>query len=186
MKIIFALGNPGDKYAATRHNVAWRCIDAFADRRNASFTLKPKFLAAVAETSISQEKTLLVKPTTFYNEVGRSLRTIIDFYKVPTENILVLHDDLALPLGTLRIRHAGSSAGNNGIKSTTAHIGDTYARLRIGIANDLHLQMTDADFVLAKFSQAEATYVQSSIAPHVDELVEQFASSGLEDITVRL
>ena len=113
MKVIFAQGNPGRQYAATRHNVGFIILDALAD--GAHFAPKPKFFAEMAETQIAGEKTLLIKPQTFYNETGRSARAILDFYKLDPSDLLVIHDDLALAFGSLRIRDKGSDAGNNGI-----------------------------------------------------------------------
>ncbi|MEP6710637.1 MAG: aminoacyl-tRNA hydrolase, partial [Candidatus Saccharibacteria bacterium] len=134
MKLIFAQGNPGDQYNTTRHNVGFAILDALAKKFEASFTSKPKFFADIAELNIEGEKILLVKPATFYNETGKSARALVDFYKLaPATDVLVVHDDLALPFGTLRTREKGSDAGNNGIKSLNAHLGPDYARLRIGI-----------------------------------------------------
>lgn len=178
MKIIFAQGNPGPQYAASRHNIGFVALDALAD--GATFAPKPKFFAAIAELTIAGEKTLLVKPQTFYNETGRAARAILDFYKLSTADLLVIHDDLALPLGTLRIREKGSDAGNNGIKSLNAHLGPDYARLRVGIYNELRDRMHDADFVLGSFSSDERELLQATILPKVRELVEAFCRDSLE------
>jgi len=179
MKLIFAQGNPGDQYAATRHNVGFQVLDDFASKQQASFGPKPKFFADVAEYTNGDEKVLLVKPTTFYNETGRSARALVDFYKLdPATDILVIHDDLALPFGTLRTREKGSDAGNNGIKSLNAHIDHNYARLRIGIYNDLRERMDDADFVLSRFSKEEQETLSSSILPKTSELIVNFLSNS--------
>lgn len=174
MKLIFALGNPGPDYAHARHNVGWRVLDALAGREGASFAAKPKFFAEIAECSLDGEKVLLAKPTTFYNETGRSLAAIRQFYKLADADILVVHDELALPLGTLRARVGGSDGGNNGIKSINAHGGEATARLRIGVANDLHARMDDADFVLGNFTKDEAEALHATIIPKSLELVQQF------------
>lgn len=177
MKVIFAQGNPGLDYEKTRHNVAWRVLSVYS----ADFIEKSKFHALIAETTIAGEKVLLVLPTTYYNETGISLRAIIDFYKIETSSdVLVLHDELALPFGTLRIRHGGRDAGNNGIKSLNAHIGEGYYRIRIGIANDQRGRMNDSDFVLSKFSSNEETKLVAGIIPHTRVLIEQFVSGTLE------
>lgn len=178
MKIIFAQGNPGPQYAATRHNVGWLVLDDLAG--GASFAPKPKFFAAVAELSVAGEKVLLVKPQTFYNETGRSARAILDFYKATPQDLLVIHDDLALPLGTLRIREKGSDAGNNGIKSLNSHLGPDYTRLRIGVYNELRDRMHDADFVLGNFSKDERDVLQKTIIPKTHELIERFCKDTLE------
>ncbi|AHB42485.1 peptidyl-tRNA hydrolase [Candidatus Saccharibacteria bacterium RAAC3_TM7_1] len=175
MKLIFAQGNPGLEYYYTRHNVGFLCLDAFAEERGATYSSKPKFLAVVAETSINGEKVILAKPTTFYNESGRSARALMDFYKLdPATDILVLHDELALPFGTLRIRDRGSDAGNNGIKSLNAHLGENYHRLRIGIASEQRSQIADVDFVLARLSQDEMLLLTKTIQPQVNQIIQDF------------
>ena len=174
MKLIFALGNPGPDYAHARHNVGWRVLDALANGEGAGFAAKPKFFAEIAEYSPSGEKVLLAKPTTFYNETGRSLAAIRQFYKLADADILVVHDELALPLGTLRARVGGSDGGNNGIKSINAHGGEATARLRIGVANDLRGRMDDADFVLSNFAKHEAEALHATIIPKSLELLQQF------------
>lgn len=137
MKIILAQGNPGHEYEQTRHNVGFLALDFYVASHDLEFHSKPKFAADIAEATINGEKVLLVKPTTYYNETGRTARALADFYKVETPNIFVIHDELALPFGMLRTREKGSDAGNNGIKSLNTHIGENYSRLRVGTQNDL-------------------------------------------------
>ena len=162
MKLILAQGNPGEKYTTTRHNIGFVVLDSFAKQRDLRFQSKPKFMADIAEYTYSNEKVLLIKPTTFYNETGQCARALIDFYKLsPADSVLVIHDDLALPFGTLRTREKGSDAGNNGIKSLNAHIGPEYSRLRIGIYTDLRDRMNDVDFVLGHFSKKESETLET-------------------------
>lgn len=186
MKLIFGLGNPDTQYSATRHNIGWQCLDSIVSSHQGVFSHKAKFLATIAEISINGEKTLLVKPTTFYNEVGQSLRQLMDFYKLSNNDILVIHDDLALNFGTIRIRHTGSPAGNNGIKSINSHIDQHYARIRIGINNDIHSRINDSDFVLSKFSKVEGEHIESYIKPKVHELTHRYIHGKLEDESFRL
>jgi PTH1 family peptidyl-tRNA hydrolase len=156
MKLILAQGNPEAKYDNTRHNIGFRIIDEFAKSRDLTWSDKSKFNVLIAETTIDGEKVILVKPTTYYNETGQSARKLIDFYNLePITDLLVIHDELALPFGTIRTRKQGSDAGNNGIKSINNHVGDEYHRIRIGIANDLRERVGDADFVLNKFTEDE-------------------------------
>lgn len=184
MKIIFAQGNPGTQYQGTRHNVGFFLLDEFAKQQGTAFAVKPKFIADIAELSIEGEKVLLVKPSTFYNETGQSARAITDFYKCdPASDVLVVHDDLALPLGTIRVREKGSDAGNNGIKSLNAHLGQDYHRLRIGIFNDLRNKMDDVDFVLGKFTADEHKIIAEKIAPKVETLILDFIRSQLAATT---
>ena len=181
MKLIFALGNPGSEYAGTRHNTGFMAIDSIAKEHGASFTEKAKFHAYIAELSVAGDKVLLVKPTTFYNEVGVSARALIDFYKLTAaEDVLVIHDDLALPFGTIRTRKKGSDAGNNGIKSLNALIGPEYARLRTGIYSTEH-KGNDADFVLSRFTSDEAKLLKEAIIPKLHELTIDFLAGKLED-----
>lgn len=179
MKVILAQGNPGNEYANTRHNVGFALLDAFARIHSAEFSEKAKFQADIAEISMSGEKILLVKPRTFYNETGRSARAIVDFYKLSPSDTLVAHDDLALPFGTIRVREKGRDAGNNGIKSLNAHLGEQYTRLRIGINTDVREKMGDAAFVLAKFSTAEQDALDKTILPHARQLIEDFCTERL-------
>jgi PTH1 family peptidyl-tRNA hydrolase len=179
MKLIFAQGNPGPDYATTRHNVGWQVLDALASTQAATFSPKPKFLADIAELSLAGEKILLVKPQTFYNETGRSARALIDFYKIDPIDVLVIHDELALPLGTIRVREQGSDAGNNGIKSLNAHLGSNYSRIRIGIANEQLNRIPAADFVLGRFTADEQGQLTKNIIPKALEMIDQFCHGTL-------
>ena len=187
MKLIFAQGNAGTQYAHTRHNVGFSVIDAFADSQDAVWSNKAKFNAMIAETSVNGAKVILAKPTTFYNESGQSARKIIDFYNLDTHHdVLVIHDDLALPFGTIRTREKGSDAGNNGIKSLNSHIEPNYHRVRIGILNDLRERMNDTDFVLGNFSKDETKKLNDSIIPHVIEIIEKFCGQNVEITSKKL
>lgn len=187
MKIIFAQGNPGAQYAANRHNVGFLILDAFAGQYGASFTKKAKFHADIAELSLEDEKVLLVKPTTFYNQTGHAARLLIDFYKLqPDRDFLAIHDDLALPFGTVRIREKGSDAGNNGIKSLNAHIGKIYPRIRVGIYNDLRDRLPDVDFVLGNFTKHETEALNESVIPKIAEIVNAFCRGNIEPTSHKL
>jgi hypothetical protein len=186
MKLLFAQGNPGSEYARTRHNIGWQCLDALAHAYGAQFSPKPKLHAATASATIAGQPVLLAKPTTFYNDTGRAAQAILRFYKLPPQALLVLHDELALEFGIIRVRHSGSDAGNNGIKSLNAHLGQGYARLRIGIHNQLRRRMGDAAFVLKPFSQAEQEALNTAIIPATTALVEQFAAGTLADTSQRV
>jgi PTH1 family peptidyl-tRNA hydrolase len=176
MKIIFAQGNPGTEYKNSRHNVGFLALDQLAAQQRAEFTKKPKFHADIAEYSEAGEKVLLVKPTTFYNETGQSARLLMDFYKMASTDILVIHDDLALPFGTIRTRQKGSDAGNNGIKSLNAHLGQDYTRIRVGVWNELRDRMPDADFVLGNFNRQESEALHAAIIPKIAEIVAEFCN----------
>ena len=180
MKIVFAQGNPGSQYAQTRHNIGWISIDHIAAAHGAVFSVSPKFHAAVAEITIQGEKVLLIKPTTFYNETGLSARALIDFYKLRArEDLLVIHDELALPFGTIRVREQGSDAGNNGIKSLISHLGDHFWRVRIGVWHESRNQQDDVAFVLGKFSASEYAHIVDTFIPYISTLVTEFATASL-------
>lgn len=184
MKVIFAQGNPGTQYARTRHNTGFIVLDELASTQGATWKSSDKFKAAIAEISLNGEKVLLVKPLSFYNETGQVARALVDFYKLdPAEDVLVIHDELALPFGTLRIREKGSDAGNNGIKSLNAHLGEQYARLRIGIWNERRNVMDDVDFVLSAFSEEESKLLQHLAETTILTLVTAFVKGELEPIS---
>lgn len=181
MKCILAQGNPGLEYSPTRHNIGFVCLEAYAEQLGASFTNKSKFQAEVAEVNLHGEKLILVKPTTFYNQTGRSLRAIKDFYKLDSSDILVIHDDLALEFGKIRVRHQGSDGGNNGIKSINSSIGQNYARLRIGINSPRGQLMDSSDFVLSRFSEAERASLNQHVLPLCFQVIEAFINQNLVD-----
>lgn len=180
MKLILAQGNPGIKFADTRHNVGFRAIESFANEHGLHFQAKSRWNAEVAESGSSDDKVVLVKPSTFYNETGQSARALVDFYHIDPRDILVIHDELALPFGTLRTRERGSDAGNNGIKSLNAHLGQDYTRLRIGIANELLAHMPAMEFVLGNFSKEEKTQLDTAIFPKTTEIIDEFITGSLE------
>jgi peptidyl-tRNA hydrolase, PTH1 family len=187
MKIIFAQGNPEQKYALTRHNLGFLAVDSFGNKYDATWKEEGKFGALVATLTINSEKVLLVKPLSYYNDTGLVARKIIDFYKAdPAEDLLVIHDDLSLPLGTVRIRQKGSDAGNNGIKSLNAHVGESYGRIRVGIWNELRDRMDDASFVLSNFSKDEIEKLGKDVMPKLYEIIEAFISSNLEQTSHKL
>jgi len=186
MKIILAQGNPGTDYDNSRHNVGFFVIDQLAQVFDGVWANKPKFQATIAEITIDGEKVLLVKPTTFYNETGQSARALTDFYSLDaSDSLLVIHDELALPIGTIRTRGKGSDAGNNGIKSLNSHVGTDYHRIRIGIANDHRVRMDDATFVLSKFTKDEQDKIASHM-PEIEKYVHDFIAGTLQHETITL
>ncbi len=181
MKLLFAQGNPGAEYERTRHNVGFVVLDKLARAHTVTFQPKDKFKALIAELSLDGEKVLLAKPQTFYNETGLSARAIVDFYKLdPSADVLVIHDELALPFGTLRTRPQGSDAGNNGIKSLNQHLGANYHRLRIGIRNELRDRAQDVDFVLGRFNGEEQEALENNVVPKSIEILDSFVAGNFE------
>jgi len=181
MKIIFAQGNPDTKYLQTRHNTGFMVLDVLGEKYDALWRDVDKFKARLAEVVIAGQKVLLVKPLSYYNDTGLVARQFIDFYKLdPATDFLVVHDDLALPFGTIRIRESGSDAGNNGIKSLNTHLGPAYQRVRVGIWTEDRDRINDIDFVLGKFPLDEQKKINEHIAPKAIELIEAFVRGELE------
>ena len=162
MKIITGLGNPGTEYAKTKHNVGFMFVDALAEKLGVT-EWKDKFDAKVGEGRIGTEKVLLVKPQTYMNDSGRSVGPVMNFYKLAPEDLIVAHDDMDIPAGTIRIRKKGSAGGHNGIKSILAHVGDEhFSRVRIGIGRPLP-GWTVVNHVLAVFSEEDAPKITEAI-----------------------
>ena len=186
MKVILALGNPGEKYVHTRHNAGFLVVNQLAAEQGAQFSNKPKFSANIAELNMSGEKILLVKPTTYYNEVGISARAILDFYNLTLDDLLIIHDDTALDFGKIRVRKGGRDAGSNGLKSLHTHIGSDFWHIRIGTDNLLRRQIGDVDFVLSKFNTDERTILRDWTIPEAIKLVGTFLDGTIEPLSVKL
>lgn len=185
MKLIIGLGNIGPHFDGTRHNVGFEVVSLFASRNNLNWQDKEKFKAHIAEGVLGGEKVIAVRPTTYYNLVGDAVQAIKHFYKIENHNILAVHDELALPFGVVRTRPDGSAAGNNGIKSIIAAIGDSFPRVRIGIANQFLPSMDAANFVLGRFSHEEIQKL-ADIKKHAATLVETFVNDTFEHTTTGL
>lgn len=187
MKLLFAQGNPDSKYAGTRHNTGFFVLDAYGEKYDVLWKDIDKFKARIAEATVNGEKVLLIKPQSFYNDTGLVARNFIDYYKLsPSTDFIAIHDDLALPLGTIRIREKGSDAGNNGIKSLNLHLGDAYARIRIGIWTEERDRMNDVDFVLGRFSKDQEKKLQKHIIPHVIDVLDEFIEGTIVTTSKKL
>ncbi len=179
MKLIVGLGNPGQEYDGTRHNVGFALLDHLAEEFGINWQDKNKFKAHTAEVGFGGQKVILAKPTSYYNLSGETVRTLIHFYTINSNDVLIIHDELALPFGTLRTRVGGSDAGNNGIKNITAHIGQGYARIRVGTANASSNSRKAEVFVLEKFTKSEAKQL-NDLAEQVVRFVEDFIHDDKE------
>lgn len=182
MKLIVGLGNPEERYRATRHNTGFMIVEHYVGEKSGVFQHKDKFKADIAELSVDNEKVIVVKPTTYYNLSGEAVRAISDFYKIAPEDILIVHDELALPFGTLRTRYGGSDAGNNGIKSVNDHLGPSTARLRMGVYNELRDRIDDADFVLSKFTADETGHFSELFKKSV-YIIDSFVAGTFDSTT---
>ncbi|MBI2805587.1 MAG: aminoacyl-tRNA hydrolase [Planctomycetes bacterium] len=163
MKLVVGLGNPGKRYDGTRHNVGFAVVDALASAPDVQ-SFQDRFDADVAEWHDAGEKILLMKPQTFMNLSGRSVRQAVDFYQMELTDLLIVCDDMALPLGKLRFRARGTHGGHNGLRDIQQHLGTTdYARLRIGVeAPDK--EKDAVDHVLGKFKPSERPVVADAIS----------------------
>lgn len=160
MRAVIGLGNPGRQYAGTRHNVGFEVIDRLAREWHAA-RCRSKFQAELAEVRDGQEVILLAKPQTFMNLSGRSVRSLVDYYRLELDRLLVVCDDMNLPLGKLRFRAKGSHGGHNGLRDIEKHLGtNAYPRLRIGVGSP---QGDPVDYVLGRFRASERPVIEEAI-----------------------
>jgi len=181
MKLIVGLGNPGGKYEKTRHNIGFEVLEHLALRHMsglAAETSKKKFEGELQECCIRGQRALLLRPHTFMNLSGRSVQQALDFYKIETENLLLVCDDFHLDLGTLRLRARGSDGGQKGLAHTIRQLGtDQFARLRVGIG-PVPDRWNAADFVLGKFNKTEQKLLENELI-RICDAVDTWASEGI-------
>lgn len=160
MFLIVGLGNPGIQYENTRHNIGFKVIDNISKEYNIEIN-RQKFKGVYGEGFINGEKVILLKPTTYMNLSGESIREVVDFYKLTCEDIVVIYDDISLDVGRLRIREKGSAGGHNGIKSIIAHLGtDVFTRIKVGVGQP---NVDLVNYVLGKFTDEEMEVLSESI-----------------------
>jgi PTH1 family peptidyl-tRNA hydrolase len=178
MKVVVGLGNPGTKYHGTRHNVGYAVIDSLAAASGVG-RFQDRFQAEIGEWLIGDEKVLLVKPTTFMNLSGRAVRQILDFYQLPADQLLVVCDDVNLPLGKLRFRAKGTHGGHNGLRDIQNHLGTTaYPRLRIGV--DAPGQEDMVDHVLSRFKAGQRKVIEDAVSTAAQG-VELWVRNGIQE-----
>ena len=160
--LVVGLGNPGTQYACTRHNVGFMAVDHLA---GADATWKSERDALTARMDVDGRRVIFVKPQTFMNNSGVAVQSLMTFYKVPLENLIVIHDDMDITVGDCREKIGGGSAGHNGIRSIDTHVGRDYRRIRIGVGHprDFGLPMDPADWVLGKFGATQMEMIQETI-----------------------
>jgi PTH1 family peptidyl-tRNA hydrolase len=158
MRLFVGLGNPGPRYAGNRHNIGFMALDAIA-RRHLAAPWRRKFQGESTEAVIGTERVLLLKPLTFMNESGRAVAEAQRFYKIPLEDVVVLHDELDLAPAKLRVKKGGGNAGHNGLRSITAQCGNEYWRARLGIGHPGDKALVHA-YVLNDFAKAETPWVE--------------------------
>lgn len=171
MKLIVGLGNPGREYELTRHNIGFMAIDELAKRWNISLN-EQKFKGVFGAGFVNGEKVILLKPLTYMNLSGESIRPLMDYYKIDVEDFVVLYDDLDISVGKLRLRMKGSAGGHNGVKSTISHLGtQEFQRIRMGIDRPKN-GMKVVDYVLGRFTSEEIPDVVHSIEKAADACEE--------------
>jgi len=175
--LIVGLGNIGDEYDGTRHNIGFRTVDAFAKAQNAVWA--DKRYGAVTHLRVKNAELTLLKPSTYMNLSGQAVRYWCQQEKIAIENVLVIVDDLSLPVGKLRLRGNGSAGGHNGLKSIEQCMGtQNYARIKFGIGND-YPKGAQADFVLGQFSDEDNKVIDEKLE-YVGEMIKSFCLQGLD------
>ena len=174
--LIIGLGNPGREYDGTRHNIGFACVDAFADAHEfPAWTEKKDLKSLITASNLGGTRVILAKPQTFMNLSGEAVQAVAHFYKVPVTDIVVVHDELDIPFGQIRLRSGGSAAGHNGLKSLLQHLDEGFGRVRIGIQAET--KMEAKDFVLAKFSKAEQGEL-AKLEKEVVSVLTEYVFSG--------
>ena len=180
MKLIVGLGNPGREYEKTRHNIGFNVLDLLADKYNITFSENKKFNALEASFNLIGEKVILVKPLTFMNLSGDSVIKYINYYDIDVNDLLVIHDDLDMELGKIRIVFDSSSGGHNGIKSIINNLNSQkFTRLKIGISHDEKIETKD--YVLGQFSGKEQAKLEL-MSPTINEILDQFITNNFEKV----
>lgn len=190
LQLLVGLGNPGERYGDTRHNVGFMVLDELARRSGISFRNQSRLQGLLAEIGSGSQRMRLLKPQTFMNESGRSIRASLDWFGIEASQILVLVDDMDLPLGRLRLRAGGSAGGHNGLRSTISHLGtENFARLRIGIGapsdDPQERRQRTVSHVLGRFSDQERPNL-SQVLEEVITGIDLIRAQGLERAGNRL
>ena len=182
MLLISGLGNPGKKYIKNRHNAGFILIDEIAHDNGCEF--KKKFKGLMSETTISNKKIILSKPETFMNLSGQSISEIKKFYKIQNQNIFIIHDDLDLELGKIKVKNGGSNGGHNGLESISEHIGNDYNRVRIGISHPGDKKFVES-YVLHDFSNDEFKILKKS-NEHIKENINYLLTGNFDEFSSKV
>lgn len=190
LRLVVGLGNPGAKYAGTRHNVGFMALERLAAAASVSFRSQAKLHGLMAELGLGEQRLRLLMPQTYMNESGRSIRSALDWFGLQPAQLLVVVDDMDLPLGKLRLRASGSAGGHNGLRSTISHLGtQDFPRLRIGIGapglNPVERKQRTVGHVLGRFEPAEQPLLESVLA-EVEAGIDLIQRLGLERAGNRL
>jgi PTH1 family peptidyl-tRNA hydrolase len=178
MYLIVGLGNPGPKYSMNRHNIGFMVCDYWLKSLNGS-DYREEHKALTRRFKIEDKEILLAKPQTYMNNSGQSVSALLNFYKIPRENLLVIHDEIDFPFGTMKLQHNRSPGGQNGVKSVSEQLGtNEYARLRMGVGRPPHPEFSVADYVLGNFPKEEVSQLDQYLEKATDA-VECFVFEGL-------
>jgi len=182
MYLVVGLGNPGREYEMTRHNIGFEVIDYIADKNNIKVK-KLKFKSLYEKTSLYGEDVILIKPQTYMNLSGESVRDFANFYKIKPENIIIISDDINLDQGRIRIRKGGSAGGHNGLKSIIYQLNsDQFIRIRVGVGKKKHENQDLADFVLSRFTKEQIPILEKAIINTegaISEIINKNAESAM-------
>lgn len=179
MKLIVGLGNPGKEYEMTRHNIGFICLDNFVNKNNIS-KFQEKFNGLSTKEMIGNEQIIFLKPLSYMNLSGTVVKKYVDYYKIKSSDILIIQDDLDMPLGKIKLRPKGSSGGHNGIKNIIEELHtEEFKRLKIGISKDNKIDTKD--YVLGKFSQEEQEFIDK-ILPTTNEIIEKFLTMDFDKL----
>jgi PTH1 family peptidyl-tRNA hydrolase len=187
IRAIVGLGNPGPEHLTTRHNAGFWFVDLLARRHGGEFRDYRKYSGETARITVSGQEIILLKPTTYMNRSGLSIRQLSDFFKIAPEDILVAHDELDLPVGSLKLKHGGGHGGHNGLRDTIAHIGDAFWRLRLGVGHPGN-KAEVIDYVLTRAPRAEEDLILEAVNTAADNLpllIEQGAERAMTKLHSR-
>lgn len=173
--LIVGLGNIGREYDGTRHNIGFAALDAFAKSNDFQPWVEKKDLKChMATATLGETRAIAIKPTTFMNLSGEAVRAVAHFYKIPVEKIIVVHDELDIPFGQIRLRVGGGSAGHNGLKSIIGTVGEGFGRVRVGIGPKEPEQIDSADFVLGRFNKAQEGHM-AALTRETSAILSEYA-----------
>jgi len=183
MRLIIGLGNPGEKFTKTRHNIGFMIVEKIAEKREITFRLEPHYESRFGEMGDLENRIKLAEPQTFMNESGRAVKKCKDYWKVDSEDIWVIHDDVDLEFGKVRIVLGGSSAGHKGVQSIIEAIGESFWRIRIGIGKSV--QIPTDDWVLMNFEKVEEEKL-NKIIDEVTHIVIEYLDKGIKEETINM
>ncbi len=183
-RLLVGLGNPGPEYERTRHNAGFWLVDRVAARHGAPLRMERRFQGEAGRAVVDGHELWLLKPQTFMNRSGPSIRSLCDFYKIAPEQVLVAHDELDLPVGTVRLKQGGGAGGHNGLKDTIAHLGPAFWRLRLGIGHPGNAREV-VDYVLRRPPAHDENAILDAVAEAAAELPKVY-TEGAEKVMNRL